>query len=672
MTTITETATIELFHCFTEHEIDDIETAMATTAHSKELQRSEFRALAEAYGIGQQAALLGESVGIVEFLLLLHKATSRLEVMGTEDGEGQRKLVLRPETPGDAGSERAETKKRRSSVTKFIDRVRSKSRRGKAIQGGEGDGKANDDELFSRTAVVASFGLEKRTGWLTMPQGAVLIAEPRTVDDGALLTVTFLDGSALQFPVTEHSKCHHIMSRIRDILKVGHDGEFSLFLWKDGIRESEVLDDAEVYTLMLAQKAGEIDIVYARRVYVAWAPSKSAAKEGGLGSHRLLYAEARYRFIQSQYPATLGDAVHLGALCMRADGTRQAARRNAHNSLEWYIPRALLMHSMGDSKRMIQLEARLLREYSEIEDLSAFEAQEHFLAHCEAAFGSVYGDCFFEAMVRFAVDDSASGTAADDDYDDKIESPEGDALQVRIGIGAEGIDMFSKDTGENLHIAFLSATRWRALPSVFVLWYEREDVDAVVFIHSRQSFEIERCLLAHIEEHMVKRDAPERTLSREARVIDKKTIDEVFDKFDFDGSESLEINEVRSLLATFGVALEDDALAHVFREMKGVGESVKKDAFDSWLLGGGLTALLSHLPSVKSRRTLSAKSMVEDHAIQSGQERGEEEENVEEKLDTVVDEKLNEEVEEVVVEEEEENQEVEEVVVEEEVVEVVE
>jgi|EP00945_MAST-04E_sp_MAST-4E-sp1_P001617 Ras-related protein Rab-11A len=387
------------------------------------------------------------------------------------------------------------------------------------------------------------------------------------------LRVYLMDGDFFEILLTEKSKVKHAMVQLKNQMDLKHDSDMAIYVMYNGQLQQALEDEEELFGLLDSLEPGRHDLVYRRRTYLPWSPLNSEARDAidvDNGAHRISFVEAQKRFLGSDYPTKLGEAVELAAIlasCAQEDPNETFI----FNNLASFLPNAIRNGAVGDQKthlaHRIYMQGKRKDFYG---GFSAIEIERSFLEKCAQYYSEMYGDTFFHCKV-VERDPGSDVTTEHIQKQPKV--------VCHVGIGHEGIHKVFPD-GRVGHISFTDIVRW-LVPSgqdIFAVWTE----DEVTFMFTDKCEEIQGVLNRYIREFLAARDTPGK-MAYPVRVITEEDIRGTFDEFDADGGGTLDQSEIAEFVATFGMTLSTKEKDEMFEmiDQNGDGE-IQFEEFLPW------------------------------------------------------------------------------------------
>ena len=258
---------------------------------------------------------------------------------------------------------------------------------------------------------------------------------------------------------------------------------------------------------MIQKNTGELELVFKRRTYLPWSPLSQEVRESTdvEQAHRLAFIEAQYRFLASQYPVTVGQAVELAAILASAAHDEPSYEFILQN-IDSFVPEAILYTSSDDQKKL--LANRVFNQAKRKEFFGGFRAieiEKKFLSKCQDNYEKMFGDTFYYVeMVRMAPDQALT-------TDSVTSQPKS---KGRCGIGHNGLHLITMD-GNITTIPFEDVVRWLVPEgqNIFAIWTEKE----VSFLFSNVCKEMQLSLNQYIKEFLARRDTPGKMAIRSAQ-----------------------------------------------------------------------------------------------------------------------------------------------------------
>lgn len=348
---------------------------------------------------------------------------------------------------------------------------------------------ADEEEESKRAIIDTDDGFEKRTQNLYL-----------------------LDGTPIPVVMTEKSRMKHVIVQVKAQLKITHDNDFAIYLYKQGSLIRALNDDDICFDVMKKydpENSGELELVLKRRTYLPWSPLSQEVRESTdveQGAHRLAFIEAQYRFLGSHYPVTLGQAIELGAI-LASTAHDEPPYEFILQNIDSFVPEAILYSSSDDQKKL--LANRVFNQAKKKEFFGGFRAieiEKKFLSKCQDNYEKMFGDTFYSVeMVRMAPDQALT-------TDSVLSQPKS---KGRCGIGHNGLHLITMD-GNITTIPFEDVVRWLVPEgqNIFAIWTEKE----VSFLFSNVCREMQLSLNQYIKEFLARRDTPGK-MAHEARKV---------------------------------------------------------------------------------------------------------------------------------------------------------
>ena len=307
--------------------------------------------------------------------------------------------------------------------------------------------------------------------------------------------VYLLDGTAIPVVMTEKSRIRHVIVQIKEYMKITHDSDFALYLYKAGNLVRSLMDIDNCFDIMRRydrDNTGEVEMVFKRRTYLPWSPFSKEVREANdveQGAHRLSFIEAQYRLLFSHYPATLGQAVELAAI-LASSAHAEPSYEFVLQHIDSFVPEAILYSSSDDQKKL--LANRIFNQAKRKDFFAGFraiEVEKKFISKCLDSYEKMFGDTFYTVeMVQMAPNEAVTTDAV-------MSQPKS---KGRCGIGHNGLHMITMD-GTIMTIPFNEMVRWLVPEGedIFAIWKEED----FFCIFSKLCLEMQKLLHEYVEEY---------------------------------------------------------------------------------------------------------------------------------------------------------------------------